>query len=73
MDLGRGGDRGTAIMKIYTLEVTITEGCDEFWEDITAGEATGCDDVTKTVRDILFDAGFQEPNCLVTLKQFRDE
>lgn len=57
-------------MKTYTLEVTITEGCDEFWEDIIDRQVTACDEVKQAVRDILFDAGFQGPDCLVTLKQF---
>ncbi len=60
-------------MKTYTLEVVITEGCDEFWEGIQAREGSGCDEVLQTIRDILFDAGFQPPDCAVTLKQFQDQ
>ena len=59
-------------MKIYTLEVTVHEGGDEFWETIQARDGTGCDDVVQTIRDILFDAGFQPPDCTVALKQFQD-
>ncbi len=59
-------------MKIYTIEVVITSGGDEFWEDIEDRHSTGCEEVTKTVRDILFDAGFQGEDCIVTLRQYQE-
>ena len=55
-------------MKVYTLEVVIQEGSDEFWEGIEQRGGTGCDEVAQMVRDVLFDAGFQEPDCTVTLQ-----
>ena len=57
-------------MKVYTLAVVIQEGSDEFWEGIEKRGGTGCDEVVQMVRDVLFDAGFQEPDCTVTLQQF---
>ena len=58
-------------MKVYTLAVVIQEGCDEFWEGIEKRGGTGCDEVAQMVRDILFDAGLQPPDCTVTLQQFQ--
>ena len=58
-------------MKTYMLTVVIQEGSDEFWEDIEHRGVTGCDDVVQMIRHILFDAGFQEPDCTVTLQQFQ--
>lgn len=40
-------------MKQYTIEVIITEGNDEFWEEATANGATGCEDVLRLVRQEL--------------------
>ena len=60
-------------MKTYTLEVTIQEGSDEFWEGIEQRVGTGCDEVAQMVRNILFDAGLQPPDCTVTLKQFEEQ
>ena len=58
-------------MKVYTLVVVIQEGSDEFWEGIEQRGGTGCDEVAQMVRDILFDAGLQPPDCTVTLQQFQ--
>ena len=58
-------------MKVYTLAVVIQEGCDEFWEGIEQRGSTGCNEVVQMVRDILFDAGLQPPDCTVTLQQFQ--
>ncbi len=58
-------------MKVYTLEVVIQEGSDEFWESLEG--RTGCDEVQQAVRDVLFDAGFQGEDCTVTLKQYQEQ
>ena len=40
-------------MKSYTFEIIINEGCDEFWEETTAGGKSGCDDVQMLLFDTL--------------------
>jgi len=37
-------------MKTYTFEIVIEEGSDEFWEEITADNRTGCDAVLEHVQ-----------------------
>jgi hypothetical protein len=45
-------------MKTYTIEITIEEGSDEFWESLNG--KSGCDEVVDIVRDALADVGFTE-------------
>jgi hypothetical protein len=40
-------------MKTYKFEVTIREGNDEYWEEITAGGRTGVDDVQMWLFDMM--------------------
>lgn len=60
-------------MKTYILEITIREGCDEFWEAITENGNTGTDAVRDEVQRALYDVGFQGEDCIVRLKAFIDE
>lgn len=53
--------------KTYTILVTITEGNDEFWEEISG--KSGTDEVVAIVKDALEDRGFSE-NCDVRLWKF---
>ncbi len=55
-------------MKRYTLEVTIDEASDEFWESL--GDKSGGDEVAYVVSKILDEAGFSPENCLVSLVKF---
>ena len=57
-------------MKTYTFEVTVEEGCDEFWESITTGGNSGCDEVRKEILDKLTWAGFE---CAVRLVAYSDD
>ncbi len=41
-------------MKRYTIQVTIEEGSDEFWEEVTADGKTGCDELLEAIRQELF-------------------
>lgn len=47
-------------MKTYKFEITIVEGNDEYWEKITDGGKTGCDEVLQSVLDALDAANFTE-------------
>jgi hypothetical protein len=40
-------------MKVYKIEVELREQSDEWFEEITAGGNSGCDEVLKAVRDEL--------------------
>jgi hypothetical protein len=43
-------------MKRYTFELTITEGNHEFWEELLATNATGCDELTEQLTAALAEA-----------------
>ena len=38
-------------MKTYTFEIVIEEGSDEWWEEITAEDKSGCDEVLAEVKE----------------------
>ena len=38
-------------MKTYKFEITINEGCDEFWEEITQDGKSGCDEILDVIRE----------------------
>lgn len=47
-------------MKVYTIEITIREGSDEYWEEITADGNTGCDQVLEDVKNCLIGENWQD-------------
>lgn len=56
-------------MKKYTFEIEITEGNDEFWENIEG--KSGCDEVQECITKILGNYGFHTNyNCKITLKKY---
>jgi hypothetical protein len=57
-------------MKRYTLELVITEGNDEGWEEILNDRKTGCDDVISMVANALYEAGL-DPT--IKLVKFEDK
>jgi hypothetical protein len=54
-------------MKTYKFEITVSEGYDEFWEDLHG--KTGCDTVLQIMKDALFDTF---PEAIVKLVEFSD-
>ena len=61
-------------MKQYKFEITITEGNDEFWEEINRKNETGCDDVKDMVDIALSQHGLYDgDNCEIKLKKFEDD
>lgn len=57
-------------MKRYTFEVVITEQSDEWWEEITEGGKSGCDEVLSFVEHELVSAHL---DVSVKLKSFEDK
>lgn len=57
-------------MKRYTLELVITEGNDEFWEEILIDGKTGCDDVTATIINGLHNCGL---DAAIKLVKYEDK
>ena len=45
-------------MKKYKIEVVITEGCDEFWEELESENKSGVDEIETMVSDALYGRGF---------------
>ena len=58
-------------MKVYTFEVTITEGCDEFWEDLHKENLTGIDEILKDLRIKIANAGWVHSS--VNFKAYRED
>jgi hypothetical protein len=54
-------------MKTYKFVLTVTEGYDEFWEQLYG--KSGCDEVTQLIRDALFDV---LPEATVKLVEYND-
>ena len=46
-------------MKQYTIQLVITEGSDEFWEEATADGKSGCDDVLEIVKNVMWNEGLE--------------
>lgn len=58
-------------MKIYTFEVIIEEGSDEFWESIQ--NVSGVEEVKQEVKTALAHAGFMAGyGCDVNLVKFEE-
>lgn len=55
--------------KKYTFTIDVEESMDEFWEDILRRKVTGCDEVTKLVREALDSYGLEYN---LTLSKFTD-
>lgn len=58
-------------MKKYTIEIEITEGNDEFWEDINLRGVSGCDEVLESVKLSVEDTGFFDYK--IKLRKYQDE
>ena len=57
-------------MKTYTYTVVIEEGRDEFWEEITAGGKSGCDELRAEIQDAIRERGFATG---VYLQSYKDK
>ena len=42
-------------MKTYKFEIIVTEGYDEFWEELKESGRSGCDEVMDGLREMLRD------------------
>jgi hypothetical protein len=60
-------------MKTYTFQITVDEGSDEWWEQITANGRTGVDDVQMLIFDALVDENFNIDLKDVKLVNYKDE
>jgi len=60
-------------MKKYTIEVTIYEGNDHFWNEILTDGRTGCDDVLDCVKSLIQQDGFDDENTEVKLIGYTDQ
>jgi hypothetical protein len=58
-------------MKTYKFEVTVVEGNDEFWEEITADGKSGCDEVLNMILEVFNDTGAPIPE--VRLIHYNDD
>lgn len=56
--------------KEYTIQVTITEGNDEFWEGLQG--KSGCDEVVELVKEAL-QHYFNDEDCYVRLTNFTND
>ncbi len=60
-------------MKRYTFKLVINEGYDEFWEDITKRNISGCDEVGAMITQALWSVGIDVDNGdILTLIHFEN-
>lgn len=45
-------------MKQYTFEVTVSEGNNEYWEELTSKGQTGCDEILEDIKQSMAESGF---------------
>jgi len=57
-------------MKQYTFEITVTEGNDEFWEELEKENSTGCEAVTDIIKSCLDANNSGLVNVDIKLKKF---
>lgn len=57
-------------MKQYTFEINISEGNDEYWEELLQKGNTGCDDLLEEIKNAFAERGFF-PN--VKLVKYEDK
>ena len=57
-------------MKKYVVEVTIYEGCDEFWEELQNEGKSGCDEIVDEIKNSI-PLTYYNPE--VKLKSFTDD
>ena len=62
-------------MKTYTFKLVVSEGNDEFWEDIEKRNVTGCEEVKELITQALWSHGIyvdKNKQTSLILKKFKN-
>lgn len=61
-------------MKKYVIELIITEGIDEYWEELNKSGRPGCDDIIDSLQAVLRDSGFLDGfDTSIIMKEYSDK
>lgn len=60
-------------MKEYVIQLIIREGYDEFWEELTANNKSGCDEILQEVKDCFAGTGLDFDMKDIKIIKYTDE